>query len=563
MLELIMAKEVHLWRVAQSNHGRILLAPVFVFQNHFPKFIQTPNPFPNTTPPSPEPHFRGLLTFSWMDPIFRLGWKRPLQETDVWQLPSRMISESLADQLQLAWDNELRAHGSDGAQQATVSSAKAEAEAGATESEKPSVAPNAPKAPSKNSSGPSLARAMRTMLVRKLAPIGLLKLASDCASMTSPFIVKLLVGYVVQCKDAVAAGTDLPPLSQGFGLAVLLFFLQIFTATCEGHYFFRAMSSGAALRTGISGFVYRKAMRLSAAARQEFGSGKVTNIVSTDAQRFERLLTSIHQIWTAPLRFVVITALLMTQLGPVALLGIVMLVMLTPLQNFVWKQLSIIRDEVAPLTDSRVKLTQEVFQGIRVIKFFNWETPFLRKIEEIRSREVRLNLKKAIYTAGVSTIAFVFPTIAAALTFTIYGLSNPLEPGRIFACVAWFAQLPFPLLAIPEIMVGLAETSVGVKRIQALMMAPEIQPPYEINKDAKLAIEVTGGEFTWEVLADDSEQDKKSDEANSKNQVAIVESGPKDPQSTADTLLAPEQTPTKSTLRNINLAIPRGQLVAI
>jgi hypothetical protein len=39
-------------------------------------------------------------------------------------------------------------------------------------------------------------------------------------------------------------------------------------------------------------------------------------------------------------------------------------------------------------TDKRAKLLQEVLSGMKVIKFFAWEGPFLERISEYRRREV-------------------------------------------------------------------------------------------------------------------------------------------------------------------------------
>ena len=39
-------------------------------------------------------------------------------------------------------------------------------------------------------------------------------------------------------------------------------------------------------------------------------------------------------------------------------------------------------------TDKRAKLLQEVLAGMKVIKFFAWEVPFLEKISGFRKREM-------------------------------------------------------------------------------------------------------------------------------------------------------------------------------
>ena len=44
-------------------------------------------------------------------------------------------------------------------------------------------------------------------------------------------------------------------------------------------------------------------------------------------------------------------------------------------------------------TDKRVKLLQELLGGMKVIKFFAWEIPFLKRIAGYRKREITLVFK--------------------------------------------------------------------------------------------------------------------------------------------------------------------------
>ncbi|KAH6561113.1 hypothetical protein BASA62_010071 [Batrachochytrium salamandrivorans] len=73
------------------------------------------------------------------------------------------------------------------------------------------------------------------------------------------------------------------------------------------------------------------------------------------------------------------------------------------------------RREVATPSDKRGKVTQEVLQGIRVLKFFTWERPFLEQIQAIRKEEVALILKRSLITALVLAISFLCASSRALL----------------------------------------------------------------------------------------------------------------------------------------------------
>ena len=52
--------------------------------------------------------------------------------------------------------------------------------------------------------------------------------------------------------------------------------------------------------------------------------------------------------------------------------------------------------------DERIKLTTEILNGIKVLKFYSWEKPFMEKVEDVRRKEVeildtKLKLKVLVY----------------------------------------------------------------------------------------------------------------------------------------------------------------------
>ncbi|KAL2915615.1 hypothetical protein HK105_204800 [Polyrhizophydium stewartii] len=519
-----------------------------------------PEPSSDDTCPKTTASVVSKLLFLWMDPVFRLGWRRPLELKDIWKLPLNMRVEVVADELERAWAAEVAAH-----------PPKNDAKAAAGDSGGAAT----PQAHAKAADdSPSLRRALWSWLFRKLLPIGFLKFACDACSMAAPVIVKLVISYVASAHT----GSSSAPLGVGFGLAVLLFVLQFASALFLNAYFMTAFESAVAVRSALTGTIYRKSMRLSPAARQNFSSGKITNLVSTDTQRFEFLILYLNLIWTSPVQIVIIVALLISQLGWPALVGAVITIAMGPVQKVLFRVLSKIREEVAPTTDMRVRLTQEGLQGIRVLKFFTWEKPFLQKIEDLRKKEVRLNLKRSIAIAFVSTMAFSLPSIAAAISFIIYSLTaeGGFDPARIFASLAWFNQLPMPLAFLPQVFSSYADVSIAIKRIQELLLAPEVEAPATIATNAPNAVEIVDGEFNWDSMppSDDSanaaDGTAKAKAARPPRWFVIKPKGDKDggeelePVSDSSTVtLQTAAPPAKSTLRNINIAVPRGKLVAV
>ena len=71
-------------------------------------------------------------------------------------------------------------------------------------------------------------------------------------------------------------------------------------------------------------------------------------------------------------------------------------------------------------TDSRVKLTNEVLQGIRAIKSYNWETFFKESLASLRDKELSILTQSANVRALLVSILSAAPSFVAVVTLAVY-----------------------------------------------------------------------------------------------------------------------------------------------
>ena len=209
-----------------------------------------------TVCPEDKANFFSKITYWWLNSLIWQGYRNPLEQNNLWLLSKRFQCKPLSDDFETFW---------------------------AAERER---AKNVSPETVKSTQGPSLMKAIWKFMFPKLAPVGILKVLNDITTISSPLLLKEIIKFVSAKDDR--------PVSQGIVYIVILFILNILTSIFLNAYFQNTTTLGMSLRTAISSQIYRKSLRLSSAARQDFNAGKVMNIVSTDCQRLEMFIMFCH-----------------------------------------------------------------------------------------------------------------------------------------------------------------------------------------------------------------------------------------------------------------------------
>lgn len=282
-------------------------------------------------------------------------------------------------------------------------------------------------------------------------------------------------------------------------MAIGLYLMGVLSTIALHQYWQRSTGVGVGIRTSLITTVYRKGLVLSSKAKQDFSTGKITNLMSTDTARLDFLAGFFHILWAAPLMIVLILILLLVNMGWTALVGFVFLVMFGPIQARIVQALSVIRRKSTLITDARVKLTQEVLQGMRVIKFYGWEEAFLRKLEDLRTKELQYVRTLLISRSGIAAVNLTVPVLAATLTFVAYSLAgNTLTAPVVFSSLSLFNIMRMPLMIFPQVVSAMVDATVSVRRIEDLLLAEELEDLPEVHPDAEFALSISNGNFQWD-----------------------------------------------------------------
>lgn len=227
-------------------------------------------------------------------------------------------------------------------------------------------------------------------------------------------------------------------------------------------YFWTVVRAGYNVRTAITTSVYRKSLRLSPAARQAASTGEVVNLMQLDAMRLEMFTMQLNVGWDGIYQILGYMALLTYYLGPASFAGLAVMILLMPVQAVVMRKLMQWQQAMVKDTDERVKLTNEVLQGIKVIKLYNWEESFVDTLDTIRTREMRMLRKLALLRAFNAAFMMASPAFVAVTAFAAYSADPDNKPSAsvFFTALALFSQLRFPLMFFPMVLASFAQARV-------------------------------------------------------------------------------------------------------
>ncbi|KAF5366995.1 hypothetical protein D9758_003982 [Tetrapyrgos nigripes] len=486
-----------------------------------------------------------IITFSWLTPLLSLGYQRPLEDSDLYKLQDErnaahiggIILESFDRRRKNASDyNERLARGDiSPGWRSMWWTLKGNRETREKEWREKTGRKKA-----------SLVWAMNDSVKWFFWTGGIFKVIGDTAQITSPLLVKAIIKFATESYTNHREGRPTPPVGQGIGMAFGLLALTLLSSLCTHHFFYRGAGTGVLLRGGLIAAIYSRSMRLTARARSKLPNAQIMNHISTDVSRIDFCAGFFHMFWAAPIQMIICLILLILNLGPSALAGFAFFVLASPLQTWTMKKMFSYRLKSMAWTDKRAKLLQELLSGMRIIKFFAWEIPFLNRLADIRRRELKHVCPRSsppacrkqccsdVLTSSCfgPVICHIFTGWASAQSSRYLCLLDPFQS----------AQIAFDDAA------SLSDAYSATQRLYAVFEAETLDVTRIIDDTLDVAIEVKAAAFTWDAPPPEPTTGKK---------------GKKSKKTAKPTSSDEFKSVEPFRMRDISLTIPRGQLVAI
>ena len=375
------------------------------------------------------------LTFVWITPLVKLGWKKHLEQEDLWEL-SRMdaIEPVLEDYSRISKKWPLW---------------------------------------------------VRIIILSKwyFAYQMSAALAGTVLSFASPYYLYQVIEQFRQ--DSFSRGT------------VLIELLSLFSCNClksilDGITYHNGRRVAMRARSVIVDELYAKSLQRrpfsdneNSDIKEHTSLGKIVTLMSVDAERIRKRLTYLHRIAIdLPISLFIGLFSLFSLLGWSATVGLLIMVISVPISTYLGKTVMMGQKKYSSFTDKRIELINELLQGIRVVKYFAWDKQFLQKIDTVRENELKAMVRLWGAFIGLNIVGNSSGIIIAVCTFTVFSLAQGenLNSAVAFTAINLLRTMTYVISALPRLLMRFLQAKVSFDRIDDFLNEDDLPQPKVINE---------------------------------------------------------------------------------
>ncbi|XP_046581519.1 ATP-binding cassette sub-family C member 4-like isoform X2 [Haliotis rubra] len=459
------------------------------------------------------------MTFWWISGLFRNGYKKDLDISDMYDVCQEDESSQVVRTLERCWKDEIQklADGKNVSLFKTV---------------------------------------FRAFKLRLILP-GISVFFVETLKIMQP----LLIGQVIMFLSP----NPTLPTYYAYIFAAALGLVNLLQTFLNSHFFYVMQHTAMKMKVAVSGLVYKKVLTLSCQSFYQTTSGQIVNFLSTDVEMFSTCIENIHYLWLSPLVICVVVYLIYREVGVASFFGLLPVLVFLPSQIGSGKLFGVLRMKTAAWGDERINAMTEIVSGMRVIKMYCWEKPFGQIINTLRQKE--MSFLKLSFLVKAINLSIVFYLTRVMALFIFVGnwlfISHPISTSSVFVTLGLLDILKlsaFYFLAYS--FETLYELSASMQRIQKFLLLDEEKDlthggilhkhvHHRTHTESDAAVEIDYVTARWEMSG--AELRKKSREKIKK----------RDSTSETSKLLHESEMEHYFSLKSIALNIKKGELMAV
>ncbi|KAF9258421.1 P-loop containing nucleoside triphosphate hydrolase protein [Marasmius fiardii PR-910] len=400
----------------------------------------------------------GWISFTWIYPLVSLGKSTTLNEWDVWNLSPTFQSRPLFQKF--------------------VGTA--------TESD---------------TKKPTLLRRIVKLSSVDLMLDASLAIVNVCLSYSNPFFLKSILLSIDKPADQVTPSDR----SNAYIYACLMFLSCLAKAQADVNRLWFGRRAATRIHSMLIACIYDKALKRKEATaaggsgakskskadtdvdydgqsgeeeeivKGSADAGKVVNLMSGDVVTIRTIVIGMSKIWGTPLELILGFTYLYQLLGWSSITGYLVLLAGWPLNSLLSKHTIRIKKGLSSATDTRIRLLNELLKGVKFVKFFAWEGPWIERVMGAREKEMARIVESRINSILFSLLWMSSPILVSIVSFATYVFQgNELTVSTAFTAIALFGMIRQPLNVLPTLVVDLLNTRVAFDRISSFLEEPEV-----------------------------------------------------------------------------------------
>ncbi|KAF2824326.1 P-loop containing nucleoside triphosphate hydrolase protein [Ophiobolus disseminans] len=226
--------------------------------------------------------------------------------------------------------------------------------------------------------------------------------------------------------------------------------------------------------------------------------GKILNLMRNDVYEVAQRFWDFSDIITQPAGAIFATLLIWRMLGWACLLGVFALAA-SQLINIIIARFQVYFEKKRRIaTDEKLQRTSQFIESIRHLRWYGWQESWMKGILESRQKELHLRIIQIFFT---TTLAFMlrfgsglFPAVAF-YAYTAWE-GKPLRVDLIFPAMDLFNLLEGYLRALPRLVTTLLNGYVAITRLEEFMAEPDKEEA-DVVPEGSAELSLHNASFAW------------------------------------------------------------------
>lgn len=399
-----------------------------------------------------------LVTFSWLNPLFAVGFKKPLERDEIPDVDIKDSAGFLSHSFNESLEHVKKKDGTE---------------------------------------NPSIYKAIYFFIRKKAAINAFFAVVSAVASYVGPYLIEDFVDFLSKKSSR--------SLQSGYILAIAFLGAKMVETIAQRQWIFGARQLGLRLRAALISRIYKKGLVLSSRSRQSHTSGEIINYMSVDIQRITDFIWYLNIVWMLPIQISLAIYVLHTNLGLGSLGALAATLTVMACNIPLTRVQKGYQTKIMEAKDNRMKATSEVLRNMKTLKLQAWDGQFLHRLESLRNIEYGWLWKSLRLSALSGFIFWGSPAFISIVTFgTCMVMGIELTAGRVLSALATFRMLQDPIFSLPDLLSVIAQGKVSADRITSFLQEEEIQKDaieYVPKDQTNFDIQIDSGKFSWDPVS--------------------------------------------------------------